>query len=86
MVGECVFSHESGIHCHAMLKEPCAYEPFAPQLAGHGGRRFVLGPHSGSAAIRHLLGQAGITVSAQQAQRLRPLLTSRRLGPPSNSC
>lgn len=74
VVGERVFSHESGIHCHAMLKDPRAYEPFAPQQVGHGERRFVLGPYSGGAAIRHLLGQAGITVSTEQAQRLRPLL------------
>jgi homocitrate synthase NifV len=74
VVGGRVFTHESGIHCHAMLKDPRAYEPFAPRQAGHHGRRFVLGSHSGSAAIRHLLRQAGITVSAQQAQRLRPLL------------
>jgi homocitrate synthase NifV len=74
VVGDRVFTHESGIHCHAMLKDSRSYEPFAPQQAGHADRRFVLGTHSGSTAIRNLLWQAGIRISAKQAQNLRPLL------------
>jgi homocitrate synthase NifV len=78
VVGDRVFTHESGIHSHAMLKDPRTYEPFAPQQAGHGNRRFVLGSHSGSTAIRHLFRQAGIRISARQAQTLRPLLAGCR--------
>ncbi len=74
VVGERVFSHESGIHCHAMLRDTRAYEPFSPDLAGHEARRYVLGTHSGTTAIRHLLKEAGICASAQQAHALRPLL------------
>ena len=77
VVGEQVFTHESGIHCHAMLKDARSYEPFAPQLAGHSNRRFVLGTHSGGTAIRNLLRQAGIRISTRQAQSLRPLLAGR---------
>jgi homocitrate synthase NifV len=75
VVGDRVFTHESGIHCHGMLKDPRAYEPFDPSQAGHQGRRFVLGTHSGATAIRHLLAEAGIEVSCSQARSLRPLLT-----------
>ena len=74
VVGERVFTHESGIHCHAMFKEKRAYEPFAPQSVGRADRRFVLGAHSGTFAIRRLLQQAGIRVSKGQAQALKPLL------------
>lgn len=74
VVGDRVFTHESGIHCHAMFNDARSYEPFAPQLAGHLNRRFILGTHSGATAIRKLLGQAGIRISARQAQGLRPLL------------
>lgn len=77
VVGSRVFAHESGIHCHAMFRDARAYEPFAPQLAGHTDRRFILGAHSGAIAIQHLLDQAGINVSSQQAQALRPLLAMR---------
>lgn len=74
VVGDHVFTHESGIHCHAMFKEHRAYEPFSPRKVGREDRRFVLGAHSGTAAIRHLLHQVGIIVSQSQAQALRPLL------------
>ena len=46
----------------------------APQIAGHAGRRYVLGSHSGTAAIGRLLRQAGIRVSPKQARALKPLL------------
>jgi homocitrate synthase NifV len=74
VVGDRVFTHESGIHCHAMFNDARAYEPFAPQQAGHTDRRFILGTHSGGTAIRHLFRQAGIRISDRQAQNLRPLL------------
>jgi homocitrate synthase NifV len=77
VVGDHVFAHESGIHCHAMFLDTRAYEPFAPQTVGRAERRFILGTHSGAASIRHLLAQAGINISPQQAQALRPLLAGR---------
>jgi homocitrate synthase NifV len=76
VVGDRVFTHESGIHCHAMFNDARSYEPFAPQQAGHSDRRFVLGSHSGGSAICNLLRQAGIRISARQAQSLRPLLAA----------
>jgi homocitrate synthase NifV len=74
VVGERVFTHESGIHCHAMFKDTRAYEPFEPSRVGRIDRRFVLGTHSGASAIVHLLAQAGIQVSSSQARNLRPFL------------
>lgn len=74
VVGDRVFTHESGIHCHAMLRDARAYEPFDPGRVGRSGRRMRLGTHSGARAIRHLLAQAGIEVSCTQARSLRPLL------------
>ncbi|MBI5549992.1 MAG: homocitrate synthase [Desulfobacterales bacterium] len=76
IVGDLCFTHESGIHCHALLRNPSAYEPFAPQSIGRDQRRFALGSHSGGAGIRHLLQQAGIEASAPQITALRDLLRS----------
>jgi len=73
VVGDMAFSHESGVHCHALLKNPHTYEPFAPQLIGRR-RRFVLGSHSGRAGIHHLLGQVGIQASPLQVKALHDLL------------
>jgi homocitrate synthase NifV len=77
VVGDDVFTHESGIHCHAMFRKTSAYEPFTPDQVGHSGRRFVLGSHSGATAIRRLLDQVGIAISPSQAKALRPLLFQR---------
>jgi homocitrate synthase NifV len=74
VVGEQAFTHESGIHCHAMIRESRAYEPFTPALVGRSDRRFVLGSHSGAAGIYHLLNQAGVRISRKQARNLRLLL------------
>ena len=35
VVGDMVFTHESGIPCHAMRNDKRAYEPFASHQAGH---------------------------------------------------
>lgn len=55
VVGSNVFTHESGIHVHALLRNPTTYEAFVPQRVGHADRHFVLGKHSGMSAIRHIL-------------------------------
>ena len=55
-----VFRHESGVHVDGMIKDSRSYE-FLP--ASWVGRRseFVLGKHSGTALIRHLLDADGTT-------------------------
>lgn len=61
IIGKNVFSHESGIHVHAILKHRSAYEPFAAEKIGRtDSTRFVLGIHSGEAALRHALHQMDI--------------------------
>lgn len=59
IVGASAFSHESGIHVAAMVRDPSSYEPFDPLQVG-GSRRIVLGKHSGRAALRHVLGELGV--------------------------
>lgn len=51
IVGEAVFTHESGIHVDGLLKNPSNYEGFDPAEVGRE-RRTVLGKHSGSRAVR----------------------------------
>jgi homocitrate synthase NifV len=70
IVGEAVFSHESGIHVSALLKNPAAYEPFAAECLGRPGRQIVIGTHSGSAALRHVLDQQGIRIGQEEAEEL----------------
>lgn len=59
IVGEKVFSHESGLHVDGVLKNPCNYEAFDPQEVGLS-RYLVLGKHSGSQALIARVRQLGI--------------------------
>jgi homocitrate synthase NifV len=73
VVGEHMFTHESGIHCQAMFRDHRAFEPFSPQHVGRSDRRYVLGGPSGTASNHRMFQRAGISISREQARRLRPL-------------
>lgn len=65
VVGENAFAHESGIHTHAILKEPLTYEPIPPELVGRA-RRLVVGKHAGSKGIKAVLNEMGIHPDEEQ--------------------
>lgn len=75
ITGETAFSHESGIHCAAVLKDPDTYQPFSPEMLGRKGAQLLVGLHSGSAALRHTMKEAGLVLDDQKTERL---LTSVR--------
>lgn len=60
ITGSAVFTHESGIHAHAMLKDPTAFQPFLPGTVGRGEQVIVAGKHSGTSALAHILAREGI--------------------------
>jgi homocitrate synthase NifV len=61
IVGEAVFTHESGIHIDGLLKNAATYESFDPSELGRQ-RRTVLGKHSGSQAVRQAYIQMGVVL------------------------
>ena len=77
VVGQHVFHHESGIHVRGMLDDRRTYEPFLPERVGAGPSRIVLGKHSGTAAVRHVLNQRGFTPTPDEIQELLASLRSR---------
>jgi homocitrate synthase NifV len=70
ITGEAVFCHESGIHCAGILKDPATYQPFAPERIGRGKARLVAGRHSGTHALKHMMAEAGMAISQQEAEML----------------
>ena len=72
VVGSDVFTHESGIHVAAMLKNPYAFQPFLPEEIGGSETRFVVGKHTGSAALRHALEEQGIAVDDEALRKVVP--------------
>jgi len=69
LVGENAFSHESGIHVAAVLKEPATYEPIPPEMVGNT-RKLVLGKHSGKAAILQRLGEREVQASQEEVEKI----------------
>ena len=61
IVGEAVFTHESGIHIDGLLKNASTYESFDPSELGRQ-RRTVLGKHSGSQSVRQAYGAMGVVL------------------------
>ncbi len=69
VVGERVFSHESGLHADGVLKDPCNYEGFDPAEVGLQ-RHLVLGKHSGSHGLKQRLEQLKIDLQAVDVDAL----------------
>lgn len=66
VVGERVFSHESGLHTDGVLKNPKNYEGFDPAEVGLS-RHLVVGKHSGTSGLVDRYRELGIVISRRDA-------------------
>lgn len=73
IIGEHIFSHESGIHVNGMIKSKNAYEPFLPEEVGLK-REFPIGKHSGSSTLFYHLQSIGITPALTKVKQLLPIV------------
>lgn len=62
IVGANAFSHESGIHTHAIVRNPLTYEVIKPELVG-AVRGIVSGKHAGSAGLMKSLSDMNLNPS-----------------------
>ena len=69
LVGENIFSHESGIHVAAVLNNPATYECIPPELIGNT-RHLILGKHSGTKMIENKLSEQGITAKEKDIETI----------------
>ncbi|NIQ96714.1 MAG: homocitrate synthase [Desulfuromonadales bacterium] len=83
VVGERVFSHESGLHADGVIKNPLNYEGFDPAEVGLT-RHLVLGKHSGSHGLMARLRLLGIEIDRGRAEQMMPQvrMLARRLKRP----
>ena len=65
IVGEHVFTHESGIHVDGLLKDQRTYQSLDPLLFGRSNR-IVIGKHSGLSAISSLLSDLHLPASSDE--------------------
>ncbi|WP_018247468.1 homocitrate synthase [Orenia marismortui] len=77
IVGEGVFSHESGIHVDGLLKDSSTYEFLSPGDLGRE-RRFIIGKFSGVSSIMHRYKELGVSISKEQAELILRSIRSRQ--------
>jgi homocitrate synthase NifV len=77
ITGEAVFQHESGIHCHSLLKDRQSFEPFSAAELGRIAPEFVIGRHSGSESVLQVLARLGIHTTRNIASRMLPEIRQR---------
>lgn len=65
IVGDNIFSHESGIHVKGTLKNSATFEPFSSEEVS-GERKIVVGKHSGRSSIEYALSQYRINATEQE--------------------
>ena len=71
IVGEGVFTHESGIHVDGLLKDPANYQGVDPAEIGRV-HTLVLGKHSGASGVMLAYEQLGIKINRAEATLLLP--------------
>lgn len=69
IVGEHVFTHESGIHVAGLLKDQRTYQALDPRLLGRSNR-IVIGKHSGIAAITAMLANLHLPATPDEARSI----------------
>lgn len=81
IIGEHIFSHESGIHVNGMIKSDNSYEPFTPKEVGLL-RHYPIGKHSGSSTLEFHLNSLGIkaepAILKLMIPKVREIVTNRK--------
>jgi len=69
IVGEHIFTHESGIHVDGLLKDRRTYQALDPELLGRSNR-VVIGKHSGLSAIDMVLSELRLPADSEERRRI----------------
>jgi len=65
IVGKNAFTHKSGLHVKAVVKEPESYEAISPESI-HRKRHFVIDKYTGNSALNNKLIHIGISVTPKE--------------------
>lgn len=78
IVGSDIFTHESGIHVAALMKDVRTYQALDPASLGRR-HRVVIAKHSGLSAIQKKCGEIGVDLDRETAARVLDQVKSRAL-------
>jgi len=66
ITGEMICRHESGIHCRSLIENELSYQAFHPAEIGKS-TEMIIGRHSGTAIIRHILENQNVYMDDKKA-------------------
>lgn len=75
VIGESIFTCETGLHLHGLTVNPDTYEPYSPDKVG-ASRTMRFGHKSGKRALSNHLARLGHPIDDNQAEALASLLRS----------
>ncbi len=78
IIGLNAFRHESGIHVDGILKNSQTYKIIDPKEVNRESS-FVLGKHTGSQTITHLLGQRGFEANEEELKEILQKVKERKM-------
>jgi isopropylmalate/homocitrate/citramalate synthase len=78
IVGLNAFRHESGIHVDGILKNDQTYKMIDPKEVGRDSS-FVLGKHTGTQAVLHLLKQRGYKANEEELREILRRVKERKI-------
>jgi homocitrate synthase NifV len=61
IIGDGIFTCETGLHLHGLQKDPTTYEPYPPERIG-SKRRLIIGAKSGRNAVKTRLAELGYEI------------------------
>lgn len=70
IVGENVFTHETGIHVNSLLKNKLSYQAFDESLVGHKSNRIVIGKHSGRHSYINYYASRGLNLHGEHLDQV----------------
>ncbi len=68
LVGESIFTCETGLHLQGLNINPATYEPYEPEEVGIS-RKLLLGRKAGKKAVRHRLDALGCTMPEEKTEQ-----------------
>jgi 2-isopropylmalate synthase len=77
-IGRSAFAHKGGIHVHAVLKNPVAYEHISPEIVGNK-RRVLVSDLSGRSNIEYKAAEMGLSLGDDDARSRRIVEEIKRL-------
>ncbi|MFI1772770.1 homocitrate synthase/isopropylmalate synthase family protein [Thalassobellus citreus] len=77
LIGTKVYTHESGIHTSAILKNRASYQFINPIDFGQKNTGFYFGKHSGTASVNHFLKEKNLHFDERLAQNILSMVKQK---------